>query len=102
MAEAKKQAVASGATTADKRPDDKKTGAVKREKGKMPEELIGCENAVGGKFVCFGYNMRAGCPSKDVKAGARVLFGTWSGTEVKLDGEHLLIMKESDIMGIIG
>ncbi|HET6184586.1 MAG TPA: co-chaperone GroES [Acetobacteraceae bacterium] len=37
----------------------------------------------------------------DVKAGDRVLFGKWSGTEVKLDGEELLIMKESDIMGII-
>ena len=38
----------------------------------------------------------------DVKTGDRVLFGKWSGTEVKLDGEDLLIMKESDIMGIIG
>ena len=38
----------------------------------------------------------------DVKAGNRVLFGKWSGTEVKIDGEELLIMKESDIMGIIG
>ena len=37
----------------------------------------------------------------DVKAGDRVLFGKWSGTEVRLDGEELLIMKESDIMGII-
>jgi chaperonin GroES len=38
----------------------------------------------------------------DVKAGDRVLFGKWSGTEVKLNGEDLLIMKESDIMGIVG
>jgi chaperonin GroES len=38
----------------------------------------------------------------DVKAGDRVLFGKWSGTEVKINGEDLLIMKESDIMGIIG
>ena len=38
----------------------------------------------------------------DVKSGDRVLFGKWSGTEVKLNGEDLLIMKESDIMGIIG
>jgi len=37
----------------------------------------------------------------DVKAGDRVLFGKWSGTEVKLDGEDLIIMKESDVMGII-
>jgi chaperonin GroES len=36
-----------------------------------------------------------------VKAGDRILFGKWSGTEVKLNGEDLLIMKESDIMGII-
>ncbi|SIT78383.1 co-chaperone GroES [Pontibaca methylaminivorans] len=38
----------------------------------------------------------------DVKEGDRVLFGKWSGTEINLDGEELLIMKESDIMGIIG
>ena len=37
----------------------------------------------------------------DVKVGDRVLFGKWSGTEVKIDGQELLIMKESDIMGII-
>jgi chaperonin GroES len=37
----------------------------------------------------------------DVKAGDRILFGKWSGTEVKLDGQDLLIMKESDIMGVI-
>jgi chaperonin GroES len=37
----------------------------------------------------------------DVKAGDRVLFGKWSGTEIKLDGEDLIIMKESDIMGIV-
>jgi chaperonin GroES len=37
----------------------------------------------------------------DIKEGDRVLFGKWSGTEVKIDGEELLIMKESDIMGII-
>eukprot|EP01035_Chromulina_nebulosa_P035680 gene35680-47972_t len=37
----------------------------------------------------------------DVKAGDRILFGKWSGTEVKLNGEDLLIMKESDIMGVI-
>ncbi|WP_311029824.1 co-chaperone GroES [Mesorhizobium koreense] len=38
----------------------------------------------------------------DVKAGDRILFGKWSGTEVKLNGEDFLIMKESDIMGVIG
>ena len=38
----------------------------------------------------------------DVKAGDRILFGKWSGTEVKLEGKDLLIMKESDILGIVG
>ena len=38
----------------------------------------------------------------DLKKGDRVLFGKWSGTEVKIDGEDLLIMKESDILGIVG
>lgn len=38
----------------------------------------------------------------DVKKGDRILFGKWSGTEVKIDGKELLIMKESDIMGIVG
>jgi chaperonin GroES len=38
----------------------------------------------------------------EVKAGDRILFGKWSGTEVKVDGQDLLIMKESDILGIIG
>ena len=38
----------------------------------------------------------------DVKAGDKILFGKWSGTEVKLDGKDLLIMKESDILGIVG
>jgi len=37
----------------------------------------------------------------DLKAGDRILFGKWSGTEIKLDGEELLIMKESDVMGIV-
>lgn len=38
----------------------------------------------------------------DVKTGDKVLFGKWSGTEVKIDGDELLIMKESDIMGVLG
>ncbi|WP_300973801.1 co-chaperone GroES [Sphingomonas sp. LHG3406-1] len=38
----------------------------------------------------------------EVKAGDRILFGKWSGTEVKVDGEDLIIMKESDILGIVG
>ena len=58
-----------------------------------------------GEIVSVGSGARAEDGSitpLDVKAGDRVLFGKWSGTEVKLDGEDLLIMKESDIMGIIG
>jgi chaperonin GroES len=38
----------------------------------------------------------------DVKVGDRVLFGKWSGTEIKIDGEDLVVMKESDIMGVVG
>ena len=58
-----------------------------------------------GEIVAVGSGSKAEDGSVtplDVKAGDRVLFGKWSGTEVKLDGEDLLIMKESDIMGIIG
>ncbi len=58
-----------------------------------------------GEIVSVGSGARdeAGkLVSLDVKAGDRILFGKWSGTEVKIGGEDLLIMKESDIMGIIG
>ena len=58
-----------------------------------------------GEIVAVGSGSRAEdgkVTPLDVKAGDKVLFGKWSGTEVKLDGEDLLIMKESDIMGIIG
>ena len=57
-----------------------------------------------GEIVSVGSGTRADdgkVTPLDVKAGDRVLFGKWSGTEVKLDGEDLLIMKESDIMGIV-
>ena len=57
-----------------------------------------------GKIVAVGPGGRdeAGKLIKpDVKVGDRVLFGKWSGTEVKIDGDELLIMKESDIMGVI-
>ena len=57
-----------------------------------------------GEIIAVGPGARdeAGRINKlDVKAGDRVLFGKWSGTEVRLDGDELLIMKESDIMGII-
>ena len=62
------------------------------------------EKPMEGEVVAVGAGARneAGAVvALDVKAGDRVLFGKWSGTEVKIDGEELLIMKESDIMGII-
>ena len=62
------------------------------------------EKPMEGEVIAAGTGARneAGqLVALDVKAGDRVLFGKWSGTEVKLDGEELLIMKESDIMGII-
>jgi chaperonin GroES len=58
-----------------------------------------------GEIIAVGSGIRdeAGkLVALDVKAGDRVLFGKWSGTEIKLDGEDLLIMKESDIMGVLG
>ena len=58
-----------------------------------------------GEIVAIGEGARDDDGDRialDVKVGDRVLFGKWGGTEVKIDGEDLLIMKESDIMGIIG
>ena len=57
-----------------------------------------------GEVVAVGPGVRAEdgtVTALDVKAGDRILFGKWSGTEVKIDGEELLIMKESDILGIV-
>ena len=62
------------------------------------------EKPMEGEVVATGPGARGEdgkLQALDVKAGDRVLFGKWSGTEVKLDGEDLIIMKESDIMGII-
>ena len=62
------------------------------------------EKPMEGEVVAVGAgarNEQGQIVALDVKAGDRVLFGKWSGTEVKIDGEELLIMKESDIMGII-
>ena len=63
------------------------------------------EKPAEGEIVAVGSGTRAEdgkITPLDVKSGDRVLFGKWSGTEVKVDGEDLLIMKESDILGIIG
>ncbi|MFZ3234521.1 MAG: co-chaperone GroES [Stellaceae bacterium] len=62
------------------------------------------EKPTEGEVVAVGPGMRdeAGKVNPlDVKSGDRVLFGKWSGTEVKLDGEDLMIMKETDIMGVL-
>jgi chaperonin GroES len=58
-----------------------------------------------GEVVAVGpgaRNEKGELVALDVKAGDKVLFGKWSGTEVKIDGQDLLIMKESDVMGIVG
>ena len=62
----------------------------KPSEGEVVAVGTGARNDAGQVFPC------------EVKAGDRVLFGKWSGTEVTVDGQELLIMKESDIMGIIG
>jgi chaperonin GroES len=62
------------------------------------------EKPMEGEVIAVGpgaRNDQGHIVALDVKAGDKILFGKWSGTEVKLDGEELLIMKESDIMGII-
>jgi chaperonin GroES len=62
------------------------------------------EKPMEGEIVAVGPGARGDdgtVQPLDVKTGDRVLFGKWSGTEVKIDGEELIIMKESDIMGII-
>ena len=62
------------------------------------------EKPMEGEIVAIGPGSRSEdgtLHALDVKTGDRVLFGKWSGTEVKIDGEELMIMKESDIMGIV-
>ena len=62
------------------------------------------EKPMEGEVIAVGpgaRNEKGDLVPMDVKAGDRVLFGKWSGTEVKIDGDELLIMKESDIMGVL-
>ncbi len=62
------------------------------------------EKPMQGEVIAVGpgeRNEQGKVTPLDVKAGDRILFGKWSGTEVKMDGEELLIMKESDIMGVL-
>ena len=70
-----------------------------------PREAVAAVREAGGEVVAAGSGAKAEdgkVTPLDVKAGDRVLFGKWSGTEVKVGGEDLLIMKESDILGVIG
>ena len=63
------------------------------------------EKPMEGQILAVGTGLRTDSGQViplDVKKGDKVLFGKWSGTEVKLDGEELMIMKESDIMAVIG
>ena len=63
------------------------------------------EKPAEGEIVSVGAGARDDAGNRiamDVKQGDKILFGKWSGTEVKIDGEDMLIMKESDILGIIG
>jgi chaperonin GroES len=62
------------------------------------------EKPVEGEVIAAGpgtRNEQGQIVALEVKSGDRILFGKWSGTEVKLDGEELLIMKESDVLGVI-
>src|SRR3954467_14694515 len=62
------------------------------------------EKPMQGEVIAVGpgaRDERGEVPPPDVRVGDRILLGKWSGTEVKLDGEELLIMKESDILGVI-
>jgi len=66
------------------------TAKEKPQQGEIHRGLVRARAAEDGKLVAL-----------DVKKGDKVLFGKWSGTEVKIDGQDLLIMKESDIMGVL-
>ena len=77
----------------------------KRPLAASSSPILPREKPQEGEVVSVGTGTKAEDGSitpLDVKAGDKILFGKWSGTEVKLDGEDLLIMKESDILGIVG
>jgi chaperonin GroES len=82
----------------------KRIAADERSKGGIIIPDTAKEKPQEGEVVAVGPGGRdenGKLIAMDLKAGDRVLFGKWSGTEVKLEGEELLIMKESDIMGVI-
>jgi chaperonin GroES len=82
----------------------KRTDAEQKTKGGIIIPDSAKEKPMQGEVVAVGPGGRDDNGKLipiDIKTGDKVLFGKWSGTEVKLDGEELLIMKESDIMGVI-
>ena len=82
----------------------KRIDAEEKSKGGIIIPDTAKEKPSQGQVVAVGHGGRdesGKVITPDVKAGDKVLFGKWSGTEVVLDGEDLLIMKESDIMGVI-
>ena len=81
-----------------------RVGQEDRTKGGIIIPDTAQEKPMEGKVISVGggaRNENGQVVALDVKKGDRILFGKWSGTEVKIDGKELLIMKESDIMGII-
>ena len=82
----------------------KRIDAEEKSKGGIIIPDTAKEKPQQGEIIAAGpgvRNEKGDLVPLDVKAGDRVLFGKWSGTEVKIDGEDLLIMKESDVMGVI-
>ena len=81
----------------------KRVDAEDKSKGGIIIPDTAKEKPSQGEVIAVGPvgGTKAAIDKPDVKTGDRVLFGKWSGTEVKLDGEELLIMKESDIMGVL-
>ena len=82
----------------------RRVGEIERTAGGILIPDTAREKPTEGEVVAAGPGIRGDdgkIHALDVKAGNRVLFGKWSGSEVKLDGEDLIIMKEADIMGII-
>ena len=83
----------------------KRVESEEKTKGGIISPDTAKEKPAEGEVIAVGSGVRddhGKIVPLDVKVGDRVLFGKWSGTEVKLDGVDLLIMKEADIMGVIG
>jgi len=82
----------------------RRIGAEEKTKGGIIIPDTAQEKPQEGEVIAVGPGARDDHDKRiptDVKAGDRILFGKWTGSEVKIDGEELLIMKESDIMGVI-